>query len=74
MLEIAKIYCKYCTKWLRVISSKEQINRLLVVIYHENVHELASLRFLKLNLECQKIKMGRRTYGHLFIFVHETMF
>ena len=42
------------------------INRLLVVIHHENIDELASLRFLKLNLECQNIKMGRKTYEHLF--------
>ena len=37
--------------WLRVISCQEQINRLLVVIHHENIHELASLRFPNLNLE-----------------------
>ena len=49
-------------------------NRLLVVIHHENIHELASLRFLKLNLECQNIKMGRITYEDLFFFFHETMF
>ena len=60
--------------WLRVISCQEQINRLMVVIHHETIHELASLRFLKLNLECQNIKMGRRTYEHLFFFFHETMF
>ena len=47
---------------------------LQVVIHHENIRELASLRFLKLNLECQNIKMGRRIYGHLFCFFHETMF
>ena len=40
---------------------------MLVVIYHENIHNLASLRFLKLNLESQNIKMGRRTYEHLFV-------
>ena len=28
------------------MSCQEQINRLLVVIHHENIHELASLRFL----------------------------
>ena len=32
----------------------------MVVIHHKNIHELASLRFRKLNLECQKIKMGRK--------------
>ena len=40
---------------LRVISRHEQINRLLVVIHHENIHELASFRFLDLNLEWQNI-------------------
>ena len=42
------------------------INRPLVVIHHGKIHELASLRFLKLNLEWQNIKMGRKTYEHLF--------
>ena len=32
----------YCTNWLRVISRQEQINRLLVVIHHQNIHELVS--------------------------------
>ena len=64
----------YCTNWLRVILCQEQINRLLVVTHHENIHELASLRFVKLNLECQNIKMGRKTYEHLFFFSHETMY
>ena len=63
----------YCTKWLEVISCQDQIARLLVVIHHKNIHELASLRFLKLNLEYQNIKMGRRTYEHI-LFFHETMF
>ena len=27
----------YCTNWLRVISCQEQINRLLVLIHHENI-------------------------------------
>ena len=31
----------YCANWLRVIC-QEQINRLLVVVHHENIHELAS--------------------------------
>ena len=38
----------------------------MVVIHHEIVRELASLRFLKLNLECENIKMGRITYEDLF--------
>ena len=33
-------------------------------MHHENMHKLASLRFLKLNLEYQNINMGR-TYEHL---------
>ena len=33
---------------------------------HKNMHELASLRFLKLSLEYQNTKLGRRTYEHLF--------
>ena len=56
----------YCTNWLKVISCQKEINRLLVVIHRGNIHEWASLRSLKLNLECQNIKMRRRTYEHLF--------
>ena len=37
-----------------VISCQDQILRLLVVINHENIHGLASLRFLKLNPEVEK--------------------
>ena len=49
----------------------------MAAIHHENIPELTSLRFLKLNLECQNIKMGRTSYGHLvffffFFFFHET--
>ena len=62
----SKIYCKYCTNWLRVISRQENNNGLMVVIHQETIHELASLRFLKLNLECKNIKMGRITYEDLF--------
>ena len=40
-----------------------------VAIHHENIHQLASLRFLKLNMECQNINMGRITYEHLFYFL-----
>ena len=40
-------------------------------MYHENIHELLSLRFLNLNLECENIKMGRRTS---IFFFHEAMF
>ena len=56
----------YCTKWLKVISCQEQIVRLLTVMHHKKIHELTFLRFLKLNLEYQNIKMGRRTYKHIF--------
>ena len=66
-----EILCIYCTNWLRVTSCQEQIDRLLVVMYHENIHELLSLRFLNLNLECENIKMGRRTS---IFFFHEAMF
>ena len=31
-------------------------------------HEVTSLRFLNVNLEWQKIKMGRKTYENLFFF------
>ena len=48
----------------------------MAAIHHENIPELTSLRFVKLNLECQNIKMGRKSYGHLvfffFFFFHET--
>ena len=52
----------------------KQINRLMVVIHHENIQELTSIRFLKLNLGCQKIKMGRKTDEHILLSFHETMF
>ena len=42
---------------------------LLVVIHHENIDELTSLRFLNLNLEQQNIKMRRKTYEGLFFFL-----
>ena len=45
----------------------------MVVIHYETIHELASLRFLKLYLECENIEMGRIKYEDLFFF-HETMF
>ena len=71
--DLLYILYNYCTNWLRVISCKEKINRLLVVMHHEIIHEFISSRFLKRNLQCQNKKMGRRTYEHLFFF-HETMF
>ena len=54
-----------------VISCQEQINGLLVVIHHQNIHELTSIRLLKLNLKCQNIKMRRKIFDHLFLFFHE---
>ena len=36
-----------------------------VWLHHEDIQELAYLRFLKLNLEYQNIKMGSRTHKHL---------
>ena len=57
----------YHKNWLKVISCQEKIvRRLLFVIHHESIHELAPLRFIKLNLEYQNIKMRRRTYQHIF--------
>ena len=41
----------------------------MVVIHHETVHELTSIIFLKLNLECKNIKMGSITYEDLFFFL-----
>ena len=55
------------------MSCQKQI-RLLAVINDENIHELASLRFLNVNLEWQNIKMGRKTYEDLFFCFDETMF
>ena len=43
-------------------------------MYQENIHVLASLRFLHLNLEWQNIKLGRKTYEDLFFLFHENMF
>ena len=65
--------CIYCTNWLKVILYQEQIARQLAVIHHENKHELASLRFLKLNLEYQNMKMGRKTYERILFFFHGTV-
>ena len=62
----------YCTNWLRVISWQEQIDRLLVVIHLENILELASLRFLNLNLKWQNIKNGEKNMK--IFFFHKTMF
>ena len=47
---MTNIYCTHCVYLLYK----------LAVIHHENKHELASLRFLKLNLEYQNMKMGRK--------------
>ena len=41
---------------------------MLVVIHHENMHVLASLRFLNLNLEWLNIEMRRKTLEDLFFF------
>ena len=49
-----------------------ETNRLLVVIHHENINKLASLRSLKLNLECQNIKMEK--HKKLYFSFHETLF
>ena len=65
---LASLYI-YCTNWLGVISCQEQINRLMVVIHHGTIRELASLRFLKLNLESQNIKMGTIAYEDLYFFL-----
>ena len=51
------------------MSCQEQINRLLLVIQHENIQELAPLRYLNLNLELQNIKVGKKTYEDLFFFM-----
>ena len=66
--DLLQILYIYFTNWLGFISRQEQINRLLVVIHHEDRHELASLRFLHLNLESQKVKSRRRTYEHFSFF------
>ena len=57
----------YCTKFLKVISCQEKTDRLLLAIHHENIHKIASLRFLKLNLEYENIRMGRRAYKFIFL-------
>ena len=70
--DLLYILCIYRINWLRVLSCPEKINRILVVIHHENIHELSSLRFLHLNLKWQNIKMRKKTYD--LNFLHETMF
>ena len=61
-------------KLAEFISCQKQINGPMVVIHHVTMHELASLRFLKLILECENIKLGRIAYEDLFFSFHETMF
>ena len=41
--------------WPKVIPHQEEVVRLLVVIHHEDIKELASLRFFKPKLENQNI-------------------
>ena len=53
------VYLLY--KLAEVISCQQQIVWLKMK-HHENIHKLRSLRFLKLNLEYQNIKLGGRTY------------
>ena len=54
-----------------ITGTNQTADRLLVLMHHENIHELASFRFLNLNLEQQNIKMGRKTQIYFF---YETMF
>ena len=54
----------YCANWLRVIC-QEQINRLLVVVHHENIHELAS-KIPKSKSGMSEHKNGKKTYEDLF--------
>ena len=51
---------------MEVVSCQEEIVRLLVAIRQKNIQELASLRFLKPNVEYENTKMGRRTYEQVF--------
>ena len=51
------ILCIYCKNGTKVISCQEETVRLLVKLHYKNIPELASLRFLKLNLEFQNTKM-----------------
>ena len=57
--------------WLSLISCQEQIIGLLVIIHHENVKELLSLKFLKLNTKMDNkiYKMETRTYEHMTSYV-----
>ena len=51
------ILCIYCKNGTKVISCQEETVRLLVKLHYKKIPELASLRFLKLNLEFQNTKM-----------------
>ena len=51
--------------WMKVISYQKQIVRLLVVMHHEDIYELTSLIFLKLNLGYQNFIWGKKTWEHI---------
>ena len=57
--------------WLSLIFCQGQIIGLLVIIHYENVKELASLKFLKLNTKMDNkiYKMETRTYEHMTSYV-----
>ena len=55
---------------LKVISCQKQIARLLVVISYENIKELASLRFLKSDVN----GIMKKTYEHIISVFHATIF
>ena len=57
---LLQIGAKFITNWDRYY----KLGQLL--FGHNNIHQLASLRFLKLYLTCQNIQMGRRTCEDLF--------
>ena len=57
---LLQIGAKFITNWDRYY----KLGQLL--LGHNNIHQLASLRFLKLYLTCQNIQMGRRTCEDLF--------
>ena len=58
----------YCANWLKVIC-QEQINRLLVVVHHENIHELAS-KIPKSKSGMSEHKNGKKNIWRFIFLFH----
>ena len=74
---MTNIYCTYFTLTAKdgqkSYSCQEQLVRRLVVIHHANIQRLAFLSLIKLNLEYQNMKKGRK-HKKIFFYFHEIIF